>query len=62
MFPTKNIYITAVLVAAILATVTPSPVSVRQDDVPNGLVFIGATSEKELYIASPEVVSRHIHE
>jgi len=62
MFPTKNIT-TIVLAAAILAVVTSSPISnLRQDDVPNGLVFIGATSDKELYITTPEVVRGHIHE
>jgi len=49
MFPTKNIYTTIVQVAAILAIVTSSPINnLRQDNVPNGLVFMGATSDKEI--------------
>jgi len=55
----QNISALSILVAAVLATATSSPISnLRQDDVPNGLVFIGATSNKELYITTPEVVSK----
>ncbi|CAL8116425.1 unnamed protein product [Orchesella dallaii] len=52
--PQVNISSLAVLMAAVIASTISSPVTSRQD-APEGLILMGATGTKELYITSPEI-------
>ncbi|ODM88649.1 hypothetical protein Ocin01_18033 [Orchesella cincta] len=50
----------SVLVAVLFASANSSPLS-SQQEVPEGLILMGATSSKELYITAPEVVGDFTH-
>ncbi|ODM86840.1 hypothetical protein Ocin01_19841 [Orchesella cincta] len=50
----------SVLVAVLFATINTSPVASKQK-VTDGLILLGATSNKELYITVPDVTGDFTH-